>query len=74
MKKITAIIVFSAMGLVTLSSCKKEHTCECTTTPTTGSSTTKKTVINDTKKGAEAECDKGDSKSATEEVDCEIND
>ncbi len=52
MKKIIAIGCFTAL----LMSCKKDHTCECTTGGTVVSTTT----INDTKANAKAECDKGD--------------
>ena len=59
-------IVLSAfvLGAISLTSCKKDRTCECSiVTTTTGISVNTKgktTIINDTKKNAEAKCDKED--------------
>jgi len=72
MKKFTLLLVFAAMGLVTLSSCSKEHTCECTTSNFGGGQTTTKTVITDSKKKAQEECDKMDSQSTGTTTECEI--
>jgi hypothetical protein len=52
MKKILAI---TALGVLSLTSCKKDYTCECTTTAS-GLSATVTTTIKDTKKNAEDAC------------------
>ena len=64
-------MAFTAMGLVTMSSCSREHTCTCTDTDATGGQTTSKTVITGTKKKAQEECDKSDSN--VPKRDCEIS-
>ncbi|MFM9946046.1 MAG: hypothetical protein ACKVQB_12530 [Bacteroidia bacterium] len=71
MKKIMLIVAFGAMGLVTMSSCSREHTCNCVETDAAGGQTTTKTVINGTKKKAQEECDRGDSN--IPKKDCEIS-
>ena len=54
MKKYIAISAFAVLGVVALSSCKKDWTCSCTINGTTGSAATYK----DTKKSdAKASCD-----------------
>ncbi len=53
MKKVLAVAVFAAFGLM---SCKKDYTCECTTDFGGVSSTTSLT-INNTKKKAKDACD-----------------
>ncbi len=54
------IIVLTTLGILTLVSCKKDYTCECTNTFLTNTYTTS-SEINDTKKNAEKECESGSS-------------
>jgi hypothetical protein len=56
MKKITLLAV--AALAMTFASCKKDYTCECTST-TAGISATASTTINETKKKATDACEKG---------------
>lgn len=70
--------LFAAFALVTLASCKKEYTCECTSSISGVSATTSSsTTIKDTKKNAEATCNEGDATSSalgiTTTVECELN-
>ena len=52
MKKIIGVAAFAVLGMVALSSCKKDYTCECTLGTTTAS-----TVYKDIKKkDAESAC------------------
>jgi len=52
MKKIIGVAAFAVLGMVALSSCKKDYTCACTVGTTTDS-----TVYKDIKKkDAEAAC------------------
>lgn len=57
MKKIIFLGSFAVLGLV---SCKKDYTCECTTT-SMGQTITQSTTINGTKKDAKAACENGSS-------------
>jgi Ni/Co efflux regulator RcnB len=59
MKKLVLSIAALALVATTMTSCKKDYTCECTTTAL-GITVSEEKTINDTKKNAEAECDKGD--------------
>ncbi len=61
MKKVLAVAAFAAFGLM---SCKKDYTCECTTTSAGVSSGTTSITINDTKKKATEACE-GSSSSST---------
>ncbi|HTN18603.1 MAG TPA: hypothetical protein VL092_13015 [Chitinophagaceae bacterium] len=56
MKKFTFII--AAIGLISLASCKKDYTCECTLSGG-GLSGTFSETIKDTKKKAKEKCDSG---------------
>ena len=61
MKKIFSISALAFVGVLALASCKKDYTCECTTTTTNGTSTgtaVSSTTIKDTKKSAKASCEK----------------
>lgn len=73
MKKL--FILGIAVAGLTLVSCKKERTCECTTT-TAGISATVSTTIKDTKKNAEEACDALNSSTSlggvTSETVCEL--
>ncbi len=53
-------VIFSlvAVGFLALTSCKKDFTCECTTS-SMGISNTVQTTINDTKSNAEESCESG---------------
>jgi len=55
MKKVLSII---ALGLIVLSSCKKDHSCECKTNGGTEPAV-KVTVIKDTNKKATSTCEAG---------------
>ena len=52
MKKVIGVAAFAVLGMVALSSCKKDYTCECTIGGSTSS-----TVYEDVKKSdAESSC------------------
>ena len=68
MKKFIAI---AALGVLTLASCKKEYTCECTTTGL-GLTVSAETVIKDTKKKAEDTCTAGSTTNGGASTTCKI--
>lgn len=55
MKKVLFVAV---LGMLTLASCKKDYTCECTTT-VLGFSSSATTIVKGTKKDAKAACENG---------------
>lgn len=57
MKK--SIFVLAGVAMLALASCKKDYTCECTTSVPGFTTESVSVVINDTKKKATAECEKG---------------
>ncbi len=68
MKKFIAI---AALGVLTLASCKKDYTCECTST-VFGISASSSTVITDTKKKAEEACTAGSASANGATTTCKI--
>ena len=69
MKKIIGVAAFAVVGMIALSSCKKDYTCECVVT-ILGQTATSSTVLeNVKKKDAESACDSGDLAGYSE---CEI--
>ncbi len=74
------LFILTVLGLLALTSCKKEYTCECKYTDSAYpgiSVPLGSTTIKDTKKNAEEECDKGDGSYIDEfddliTTDCEI--
>lgn len=52
------VLFVAALGMLTLASCKKDYTCECTTT-IVGFSSTATSTIKATKKDAKAACENG---------------
>jgi hypothetical protein len=52
------VVAIAVVGLVALSSCKKDYTCECKTGDETAIVTTS-TIENKTLKDAQSECEKG---------------
>lgn len=50
-------LILFGFGLLVLSSCVKDRTCECVTTYTDGTSETNNITIKSTKKTAETTCD-----------------
>jgi hypothetical protein len=69
------VLVLGGFALLAMASCKKEYTCECTST-TAGISATAATTIKDTKKKATEACEAGTTSSTvlgiTSSVSCEI--
>ncbi len=63
------IILLSGLTILTLASCKKDWTCECTSSIGGSSSTT---IGDKTKSDAKAECDNGDASALGVTVDCEL--
>lgn len=58
------LVLLGAVGfLFAFSACKKEYTCECTSTAA-GVSATSSTTIKDTKKNAEEACETGSASSS----------
>jgi hypothetical protein len=68
MKKIIAI---AALGVFTLASCKKDYTCECTST-VFGISSTVSSTIKNTKKKAEEACTAGSTTANGATTTCKI--
>jgi len=72
MKYFATVLMLAAIGLV---SCKKDYTCECTTTGG-GSSISASSTVHATKKDAKDACNAGDESytigSDTYETKCEI--
>lgn len=60
MKKVIGITAFTVLGMVALSSCKKDYTCTCTST-VLGISSSVSTTINATQSDAEEACEGGTS-------------
>lgn len=58
MKKFIAIAVVGMFGVLSLGSCKKDYTCECTTGEETAIVTTSK-IENKTLKDAKTACENG---------------
>jgi hypothetical protein len=71
MKKLLLVGAFATFGVLALSSCKKDYTCECKTTVGSLTSTSTST-INGKKKDAKEACDKKDSSITGASVACEI--
>ncbi len=71
MKKIVLSIAALALVATTMTSCKKEYTCECTAT-VLGFTTTASSTIKDTKKKAKEACEKGNASAAGSSVSCKI--
>lgn len=65
------VILFAAAGMFVLASCKKDYTCECTST-NGSTSTSVSTTINDTKKNAEQECEAQNESAGTYSKTCKI--
>jgi hypothetical protein len=75
MKKITTIISAAAfLTVLAFSSCKKDHTCECTITDSSGILPTQTTsgTVNGTKKDAEEACEKGNTTVGTISTSCKL--
>jgi hypothetical protein len=70
MKKM--ILGVAALSLLTLASCKKDYTCECTTSVTGFDDISVSTTINETKKNAEEACEAGAATTSFSSVTCEI--
>ncbi len=76
MKKISSFIALTLFAItIAFTSCKKDYTCECTTT-VGSSSTTQTTTITDIRSDAKAECNDKDQSTTvggiTTTVDCDI--
>ena len=71
MKKFLLSVAAFAIVATTMTSCKKEYTCECTAT-VLGFTATSSATIKDTKKNAKEACEKGNSATAGAEVSCKI--
>ena len=65
---IAALLVVAA----TFTSCKKEYTCECTTTDGSTTVGTTTTTIKDTKKKAEDACNALNVSSGTAKTECKL--
>lgn len=65
------IIIVSALAVFALASCKKDYTCECTSTVGSETTTTS-TTLNGKKKDVEAACTAGNSTLALSNAKCEI--
>mgnify|MGYP006127977581 CR=1 FL=1 len=74
MKKIIGVAAFAVLGMVALSSCKKDWTCSCLVN---GADAGSVTIEDETKNNAKDECDEGDTSisifGTTLVTECEIN-
>ncbi|HTN18396.1 MAG TPA: hypothetical protein VL092_11980 [Chitinophagaceae bacterium] len=71
MKKL--LVSTALLSAICLGSCRKEYTCECSTSTGGSTSIVNKKVLNkQALKDARAECDKGDSDVAGIRTECEI--
>ncbi|MDX2361099.1 MAG: hypothetical protein QNK23_09850 [Crocinitomicaceae bacterium] len=68
MKKVITASAFAILGIVALSSCTKDYTCECRIAGSVSGTTT----ITDTKSNAKDSCDDGDITIFGISQDCEI--
>ena len=66
MKKIMILCV----GLLALASCKKDWTCQCTSS--LGDATSSTTITDQTRADAKVTCDEGDGSALGITVDCEL--
>ncbi len=64
-------VVFAAVAVLALASCKKDWTCECTTTGNGVSATVSGTVTG-TKKDAKNACEKGSTTAGEIKTECKI--
>lgn len=71
MKKFLLSIAAVALVATTMTSCKKNWTCECTATAG-GFSTTASSTIKETKKKAKEACEAGNATSGIASVSCKI--
>ena len=69
MKKIIAIAFVGMFGVMTLGSCKKDYTCECTTTISGFDPIKTSSTVNASKKDAKTACEKNN---GTNGVSCKI--
>lgn len=67
-------IMFSALvlGLFAFSSCKKDYTCECTTTVSGQQPTIVTSIVNGTKSEAKSSCENGSSSAGGFTINCVI--
>ena len=75
MKKVLFGSAFALLTIVVLSSCKKDYTCKCTTTDSSGSgsSSTKNITINGKKKDVKKTCENGNLTVGTLSTSCTID-
>ncbi len=64
-------VFFAAVAVLALASCKKDYTCECTTTGG-GVSGTVSGTVNGSKKDAKEACEKGSSTVGEVKTECKI--
>lgn len=65
-------IAFVGLAMIALTSCKKDYTCECTSTDSSGNSSTSSTTIENAKKSdAEEACNKSIS-SGGSTIECKL--
>jgi hypothetical protein len=69
MKKVLFIV---GIAVVTLSSCVKDYTCQCTATDASGAQSSSSSTLNGKKNDVTVACDEGDASIAGITVDCEI--
>jgi len=76
MKKLGSIVIVAMFGAMALTSCKKDYTCTCTTTDSSGTfdPITSSIPINDAKKGdATDACDALESTVGTLTTSCNLD-
>ena len=75
MKKVLFGSAFALLTIVALSSCKKDYTCKCTITDSSGflGTTTTSTTINGKKKDVKKACENANSTVGTLSTSCTID-
>ncbi len=68
------VILVAAVGMLALASCKKDYTCECTTTDSSGffDDVSTSVTINATKSDAETTCSGSEVTAGTLTTKCEL--
>lgn len=70
MRKLTTILAL--LAVVSLGSCKKDYTCECTTTYSDGTKATSSITYNGKKKDVKESCDALSVSTSAGSVSCDI--
>ncbi len=67
------VVVFAALAMISLASCKKDYTCNCTTTNDGVQQASSSYTITDHLSDAEAKCNEGDSQVGGVKTECDLD-